>query len=189
MSEMSWEDKVKSGRDKVVWVQERMPVLGILKEKVAKNGLLKGERVVITIHLEAKSAAMALAFQEAGAEVHITGSNPLSTQDDVAAYLVSKGVKVYAHYGCTEDEYNEYILRAISCYPTVIVDDGGDLISALTANSEFAKCLKGGAEETTTGIHRLKYMMESGSLLCPMVAVNDAESKCLFDNRFGLLQF
>lgn len=174
------------GLEKIKWVQEHMPVLRELQEEYGKNKPFQGLNIAICIHLEAKTAFMALVFQEAGARVTVTGSNPLSTQDDVAAALESQGVEVYAWYGATPDEYGEHLHLTAAGKPHLLIDDGGDLVSVL--HKSFPKHLPqviGGAEETTTGLIRLRAMEKKNILRFPMIAVNDAQSKHLFDNRYG----
>ncbi|WP_018703193.1 adenosylhomocysteinase [Anaeromusa acidaminophila] len=174
------------GHDKINWVKNFMPVLSLLDKDLSKEQPLKGKRIVITMHLEAKTAYLALVLKNAGAEVAITGSNPLSTQDDVAAALSEQGVSVFAWHGCTDAEYETFLHRALDTKPDIIVDDGGDLVSLLHGErSDLAANILGGAEETTTGVHRLRALAEEGRLKFPMVAANDAYCKYLFDNRYG----
>ena len=163
-----------------------MPVLNHWRKEHEALQSLRGERVAICLHLEAKTAYLALCLQAAGAEVAIAGSNPLSTQDDVAAALVKAGVKVFAKHGSTAEEYQAYLHRLADTHPTLLVDDGGDLVSLLhRERRELLDTIRGGCEETTTGIHRLKAMQREGLLAFPMLAVNNARMKYLFDNRYG----
>ena len=142
--------------------------------------------MVITLHLEAKTAYMAEIFKHAGAEVAITGSNPLSTQDDIAAALAEDGLNVFAWHGCTEEEYFTFIDKALDIEPDIIIDDGGDLVHLLhTKRRELLPNIIGGSEETTTGVHRLRGLAKEGKLEFPMIAANDAYMKFLFDNRYG----
>ncbi len=175
-----------AGWQKINWVKEYMPVMKKIEEDFIASKPLAGKNMVVTIHLEAKTAYMALVLQNAGANVAITGSNPLSTQDDVAAALADAGIKVYATYGCNEKEYDECISRALDIRPDLIIDDGGDLVAQLHGerNALAAKVI-GGSEETTTGVHRLRALEKTGHLMFPMIAVNDAYCKYLFDNRYG----
>lgn len=174
------------GHDKINWVKEFMPVLTILNEDLSKTKPLAGKNLVITMHLEAKTAYLALVMQNAGANVCITGSNPLSTQDDVAAALVEQGITVYAWYNTTEEEYEHFLHKALDTKPDIIIDDGGDLVALLHGNrSELAAGILGGSEETTTGVIRLRSLADAGKLKFPMIAVNDANCKYLFDNRYG----
>lgn len=174
------------GHDKINWVKNFMPVLNSLNEEFLKTKPLAGKKMVVTMHLEAKTAYLGLVLKNAGAEVVVTGSNPLSTQDDVAAALVEDGVTVYAWYNCTNEEYDMFLHKALDSKPDMIIDDGGDLVSLLHGErSELAANILGGSEETTTGVIRLKALEAEGKLKFPMVAVNDAYCKYLFDNRYG----
>ncbi|MBC8079823.1 MAG: adenosylhomocysteinase [Gorillibacterium sp.] len=174
------------GHLKIEWVNAHMPVLNRIKEQFVKEQPFKGLKVAISLHLEAKTAYLAKVVQAGGAEVFITGSNPLSTQDDVCAALVEDGVTVYAKYNPEPKEYKELLIKALEVEPDLIIDDGGDLVTLLhTERTDLLKNVRGGAEETTTGILRLKALEKEGSLSFPMVAVNDAYCKYLFDNRYG----
>lgn len=174
------------GHKKISWVKEYMPVLKNLDEKFSKTKPLAGKKMVVTIHLEAKTAYLAQVLKNAGAEVAITGSNPLSTQDDIAAALVESGINVFATHGCSAEEYDEYLHRALDIEPDLIIDDGGDLVCLLHGErANLIPKLIGGSEETTTGVHRLKALDSQGKLKFPMIAVNDAYCKYLFDNRYG----
>lgn len=174
------------GHEKINWVKEFMPVLNVLNEDLTKRKPLSGKNIVVTMHLEAKTAYLALVLQNAGANVTVTGSNPLSTQDDVAAALVEKGITVFAWYNTTTEEYESFLHKALDTKPDIIVDDGGDLVSLLHGErSELLPNILGGSEETTTGVIRLRSLAAEGRLKFPMVAVNDAYCKYLFDNRYG----
>ncbi|MBO9598757.1 MAG: adenosylhomocysteinase [Cohnella sp.] len=174
------------GKLKIDWVQAHMPVLNRIREQFERDQPFKGLRVAISLHLEAKTAYLAKVVQAGGAEVVITGSNPLSTQDDVCAALVEDGITVFAKYNPDPIEYKELMVRTLETKPDLIIDDGGDLVSILHAErQDLLANVRGGAEETTTGILRLKAMEKDGSLKFPMVAVNDAFCKYLFDNRYG----
>ena len=176
----------KQGHQKISWVKEYMPVLNDLNERLSKSKPFAGKKMVITIHLEAKTAYLAQVLKNAGAEVAITGSNPLSTQDDIAAALVESGISVFATHNCTAAEYDEFLNRALDLEPDLIIDDGGDLVSLLHGErASLAKNIIGGSEETTTGVHRLKALDNQNRLSFPMIAVNDAYCKYLFDNRYG----
>ncbi|MFP4267390.1 MAG: adenosylhomocysteinase [Spirochaetaceae bacterium] len=174
------------GKKKIEWVKTRMDILNeILREKKDSQPL-KGLHVSIALHLEAKTAYMAKVIKELGAHVAICGSNPLSTQDDVAAGLAAEGVEVHSWYGASPQEYVSFLDKVLDIEPDLIIDDGGDLVERLhTERTELASRIIGGAEETTTGIHRLRSLEASGELRFPMVAVNDAYCKYLFDNRYG----
>ncbi|MBP2644774.1 MAG: ahcY [Firmicutes bacterium] len=174
------------GLDKINWVKQHMPVLNVLNEELIRTKPLAGKNMVVTMHLEAKTAYLGLVLKNAGANVAVTGSNPLSTQDDVAAALADQGVKVFAWYNTKPEEYEHFLHKALDTKPDIIVDDGGDLVSMLHGErSELAGNILGGSEETTTGVHRLKALAAAGKLKFPMMAVNDAYSKYLFDNRYG----
>lgn len=174
------------GHLKIDWVRAHMPVLNRIREQFEKDQPFKGLKVTISLHLEAKTAYLAKVVQAGGAEVTITGSNPLSTQDDVCAALVEDGITVFAKYNPTDEEFKALNMKALECKPDLLIDDGGDLVTLLHSESkDMAVNLRGGAEETTTGIIRLKAMQKDGTLNFPMVAVNDAFCKYLFDNRYG----
>lgn len=176
----------ESGEQKIRWASEHMAIVSGIARRYAEKGSLKGLKVVTSVHLEAKTAFLAQALHMAGAEVYATGSNPLSTQDDVCAALSHSGVTVFAKHGCTDEEYHEYLCRALSVCPDVLIDDGGDLMEILhTEHPQWGKNLRGGCEETTTGILRLKARARAGELNYPMFNINDADCKHLFDNRYG----
>jgi len=171
---------------KIAWVRNNMPILNKIREDFESRRPFAGLRVAICLHLEAKTAYLAEVIQAGGARVAICGSNPLSTQDDVCAGLASLGVAVYARHGCTAEEYNTFLHRVIDTNPQLVIDDGSDLVHLLhTGRREMLDAIIGGAEETTTGILRLKAMEAEGALAFPMVAVNNGECKHLFDNRYG----
>ncbi len=176
----------ESGELKLSWVRSHMPLLDGIQQEFEKTLPFKGLKVALSVHLEAKTAHLCEVLAAGGANMYITGSNPLSTQDDVAAALVHEGLNVFAVHGCTEEEYFEDIRRVLSAGPNIIIDDGGDLVTTL--HKEFPELLPGvigGCEETTTGILRLKTMDAAGKLQFPMMLVNDADCKHLFDNRYG----
>jgi adenosylhomocysteinase len=176
----------ESGRQKIEWVRKNMPLLRELEERFTKEQPFKGVRLTVSVHLEAKTAYLAKVLASGGGEVSVTGSNPLSTQDDVAAALVKDGLDVYAWYGATDEEYTEHLSMALGHKPNIIIDDGGDLVHMLhTTKKELLPHIMGGCEETTTGVLRLKAMERQGILKFPMVAVNNAYCKYLFDNRYG----
>ena len=173
------------GRMKINWAREHMPALNHIREQLAIRSLSR-EKIAISLHLEAKTASLAELLHDFGAEVTICGSNPLSTQDDVAAALAESGVTVFAKHAPTPEEYKEFMIRTLETRPELIIDDGGDLVSILHAERpDLLDQVIGGCEETTTGILRLRSLEKSGDLKFPMVAVNDAYSKFLFDNRYG----
>ncbi len=174
------------GAEKIQWARRHMPLLQRLEEEFLREKPFEGLRVAMSIHLEAKTARAALLFQAGGAQVFATGCNPLSTQDDVAAALAGQGVTVSAWHGATEAEYHDHLVRTLSCKPHLIVDDGGDLAQILLdQRPDLAENLMGGGEETTTGVMRLKARAAQGQLAFPMICVNDARMKYLFDNRYG----
>ena len=175
-----------SGHDKINWVKNFMPVMKAIDEEYSVSKPFAGKRMVMTMHLEAKTAYLALVLQNAGAEVIATASNPRSTQDDVCAALVEGGVTVFAHHGCTMEEYDKYIDMALDTEPDIIMDDGGDLIYRIhNERRELLPKIIGGSEETTTGVIRDKALEAAGKLEFPMMAANDAYCKYLFDNRYG----
>lgn len=175
-----------SGRMKIEWVRAHMPVLNAIREEFERDLPFKGVRVALSVHLEAKTAYLAEVIRAGGADVAVTGSNPLSTQDDVAAGLAAAGIKVYAWYNATDGEYREHLLSVLDNRPQVIIDDGGDLVNLLhTVRAKQAAEVIGGCEETTTGVRRLENLDREGKLLFPMMAVNNAYCKYLFDNRYG----
>ncbi|WMT42433.1 adenosylhomocysteinase [Paenibacillus sp. D2_2] len=174
------------GHLKIDWVEAHMPVLSRIRKQFEAELPFKGLKVAISLHLEAKTAYLAKVVQAGGAEVTITGSNPLSTQDDVCAALVEDGITVYAKYNPEPEEYKQLLIRALETKPDLIIDDGGDLVTILhSERPDLLENIRGGAEETTTGILRLKAMDKEGRLKFPMIAVNDAYCKYLFDNRYG----
>lgn len=175
-----------TGHQKIAWVKEHMPLLNILNERYAEKKIFDGLNMVVTIHLEAKTAYLAQTLKNCGANVVVTGSNPLSTQDDVTTALADSGITVFATHACSQEEYDLYLSKALDTKPSLIIDDGGDLVNMLhSTRRELIPNLIGGSEETTTGVHRLKALNEAGKLAFPMIAVNDAYCKYLFDNRYG----
>jgi len=175
-----------SGHLKIDWVKEHMPVLNRIRERFEKEKPFAGLKVAISLHLEAKTAYLAKVIQAGGAEVTITGSNPLSTQDDICAALVEDGIRVFAKYNPSPEEYKSHLIKTLETRPDLIIDDGGDLVTILhSERRDLLSKVRGGAEETTTGILRLKALEKEGKLEFPMVAVNDAFCKYLFDNRYG----
>ena len=175
-----------SGHDKINWVASYMPILNEIKEDFIKNQPFKGLKISMSIHLEAKTAYLAKVLKAGGAEVYVTGCNPLSTQDDVAAALVEDGFEVNAWRGVSAEQYKEHLIATLSLCPDLMIDDGGDLTHLIHGECRhLAKNLIGGCEETTTGIHRLFARERAGLLDYPMIDVNDADCKHLFDNRYG----
>ncbi|MDO4477439.1 MAG: adenosylhomocysteinase [Lachnospiraceae bacterium] len=175
-----------SGCQKIDWVRDHMPVLRSIDEDFKKTRPFEGLKLALSIHMEAKTAYLATVLQDGGAKVYATGSNVLSTQDDVAAGLASRGVEIFAYHGATEEEYNRHLSNVLEIGPNIIIDDGGDLVNMM--HNKYADLLPGvigGCEETTTGIQRLKAMDAAGELKFPMMMVNNAQCKFLFDNRYG----
>ncbi|MGM0687958.1 MAG: adenosylhomocysteinase [Bacillota bacterium] len=186
MSSTRKPEKAPEGHRRIEWISRHMPVMNKLIDQYSGEEPFKGIKMVICIHLEAKSAYMAKAFQKCGAAVVITGSNPLSTQDAIANALVEDGIEVYAWHGATTEEYNSHLRSSIDTGPNLIIDDGGDLITKLHHDRpDLLPHVIGGAEETTTGLIRLRAMAGEGKLAFPVMAVNDAMCKYLFDNRYG----
>lgn len=178
---------VESGNQKIAWARSHMPVLAAIREQFVKEQPLKGRKVGMALHVEAKTAVLVETLAAAGAQIAITGCNPLSTQDDVSLALdTRKGIRCYAKYDCSTEEYYTAIDEVLDFSPDITIDDGGDLIFKIhTERPEMLKTLLGGCEETTTGIHRLKAMEKDGALKMPVLAVNDAMTKFMFDNRYG----
>lgn len=175
-----------AGHTKIEWVRHNMPLLADLEEEFRRDRPFEGVKISLSVHLEAKTARLCLALAAGGAQMSVTGSNVLSTQDDVAAALAEEGLSVFAYHGATQEEYDRHIEMCLSHRPNIIIDDGGDLVGMLhTGRPDLAEEVWGGCEETTTGIIRLKAMEREGVLKFPMVAVNDAACKHLFDNRYG----
>ncbi len=173
-----------SGERKIEWAMSHMKVLTRLVKELTDEEPLRGLRIGMSLHLEAKTAALAIGLEELGADVSVTSSNPLTTQDDVAAALAGRISRVYAWRGETDEEYWENHRRVLADDPDIIVDDGADL-SVMAHELEVAKDIIGATEETTTGVQRFKAMERDGVLKFPVIAVNDAKSKYLYDNRFG----
>ena len=175
-----------SGEMKIKWVERNMPVLRGIGKDFAAQKPFAGLKIAHSVHLEAKTAYLCRVLEMGGAEMYVTGSNPLSTQDDVAAALAQGGMQVFARYGCSMEEYEECLCRVLEAGPHIIIDDGGDLVHLMhTRYTHLIPNVLGGCEETTTGIHRLRTMAREGSLRFPMVMVNEADCKHMFDNRYG----
>ncbi len=176
----------ESGERKIEWVRRNCPLLTMLHDEFEKTKPFAGKKVALSVHLEAKTAYLCLTLAAGGAEMYVTGSNPLSTQDDVAAALVHAGLEVHAWYGTTPEEYESHIRSVLSIGPDIIIDDGGDLVHMMhTEFRDLAAKVIGGCEETTTGILRLEAMDRNNELIFPMVRVNNAMMKHFFDNRYG----
>lgn len=192
----------ESGYSKIGWAQSHMPVLSSIKERFHKERTLEGIRIGACLHVTKETGVLMLALKAAGAEIYLSPSNPLSTQDDVAAALAKEGIHVFAWRGMTRDEYYQAIFNVISSVPNITMDDGADLTglihkiyygelgdldlySSKVDPEELTRSLKGGTEETTTGVIRLKSLEREGKLLYPIIAVNDSQTKYMFDNRYG----
>ncbi|MDD3873699.1 MAG: adenosylhomocysteinase [Methanosarcina sp.] len=174
------------GRQKIEWVKNHMPLLKGLYDEFNIDKPFQGIKISLSIHLEAKTAYLCEVLAAGGAVMAVTGSNVLSTQDDVVAALAAEGISVYAYHGATPEEYRRHLEMTLEHKPNIIIDDGADLVSLIhDSRPDLAGETWGGCEETTTGIMRLKAMEKDGILKFPMVAVNDAKCKHFFDNRYG----
>ena len=175
-----------SGRLKVEWARSRMPALASLREKAELGRPLDGQRIAGCLHVTKETAVLIETLQAAGAEISWSGCNPLSTQDDVAAWLASEGYSIHAWHGQDNQGFYDCIDRTLDLKPTLTLDDGADLIYRVHSKfKDLAEGIIGGTEETTTGVHRLRAMADAGELLYPVIAVNDAETKWDFDNVHG----
>jgi adenosylhomocysteinase len=178
------DERVVEGKQKIDWAVSRMDLLNRLRTEFREERPFSGHKIGMSIHLEAKTACLAILLRDGGAEVFVTGSNPLSTQDDVAAALAcQERISVHARHGATEVEYTSHLKEVLGAGPDLILDDGGDLVRLL--HEGIPGKVIGGCEETTTGVHRLRALDREGRLRFPMFAVNDAKMKYLFDNRYG----
>lgn len=176
----------ESGERKIEWVKRNCDLLRTLEKEFTESKPFAGKKVALSVHLEAKTAYLCLVLAAGGAEMYVTGSNPLSTQDDVAAALVKAGLEVHAWYDATPEEYETHIRHVLEAGPNIIIDDGGDLVTMVhTQMQHLIPNIIGGCEETTTGIIRLEAMNRAGDLKFPMVRVNNAACKHFFDNRYG----
>jgi adenosylhomocysteinase len=175
----------KEGEKKVFWALQHMPVLKKLREEYSKNKIFSGYKIGACLHITSETANLVLNFKEAGAKVYLCASNPLSTQDEIGAYLVKKGISVFGKRGETAKEYNKNIEEVAKRMVDFIIDDGGDLITYLHQNEKYRKNIIGATEETTTGVIRLKNLYRQKLLKFPVIAVNNAKTKYLFDNRYG----
>ena len=175
-----------SGEKKIAWAWRNMPLLRAVKADFEKTRPFEGLRITLSVHMEAKTACLCRTLAAGGAEMHATGCNPLSTQDDVAAAVAAGGIIVHAWHGATAEEYQRHLITALESGPNIIIDDGGDLVNIMhTKLQNLIPDVFGGCEETTTGIKRLHSMSSDGTLKFPMISVNDAQCKYLFDNRYG----
>ena len=174
------------GKQRIDWAFREMPVIGLIRRRFETEKPLKGVRISGCLHITTETANLGLALQAGGADVVLCASNPLSTQDDVAAALVEYGIPTFAIKGEDDKTYYKHISAALEHKPNLTIDDGADLVTQLhTKRSDLLKNIFGGSEETTTGVIRLRSMYKAGQLKYPLIAVNDADTKHLFDNRYG----
>lgn len=176
----------QAGAERIRWAADHMPVLRSIRTRFERERPFEGLTLAVSVHLEAKTAYLCQTLAAGGAQVYAMGSNPLSTQDAVCAALAQGEVTVFAKHGCTAEEYEQYLIRGLQAKPHIMIDDGGDMTQILhETHPELAERLIGGCEETTTGVIRLRAREKAGKLSFPMLLVNDADSKHLFDNRYG----
>ncbi len=176
----------ETGRQRIAWASREMPVISLIRERLAREQPLKGIRISACLHITTETANLSLALKDGGAQVVLCASNPLSTQDDAAAALVEYGIPTNAIKGEDETTYYKHINTALENRPHLTVDDGADLVTTLhTKRKDLLKGVLGGTEETTTGVIRLRSLAKAGELKYPIIAVNDAQTKYLFDNRYG----
>ncbi|MCD6522817.1 MAG: adenosylhomocysteinase [Candidatus Diapherotrites archaeon] len=179
-------NKAETGEGRIQYVSKFMPVLSSIKKEYSKRKPFKGIRIAMALHVEPKTAFLVRTLEAGGAKVAITGCNPLSTQDDVVSALKASGTKVYAKYNQTDKGYYNSLHKILDIKPDVVIDDGSDLISLIhKEREELIPNIRGGCEETTTGITRLKAMLKEKKLRFPVIDVNDANTKHLFDNYYG----
>lgn len=177
---------VKIGQQKIAWVKWHMPILKTIEKRFQKEQPFKGKRIALSIHLEAKTAYLAQVLANGGAEVHVTGSNPMSTKDDVVAALVTADIATYAIHGARKTDYEDFVKATLACEPHIVIDDGGDLVHELHEDlADYASYTIGACEETTTGVLRAQARAKANKLHFPVLAINDAHCKYLFDNRYG----
>jgi len=176
----------EDGRRRIEWAYREMPVVKLIRKRFSAEKPLQGVRISGCLHITTETANLALTLKDGGADLILCASNPLSTQDDVAAALVDFGIPTNAIKGEDEETYYKHIITALDDKPQLTVDDGADLVTTLhTRRSDLIADVIGGTEETTTGVIRLRSMEKAGKLKYPMIAVNDAQTKYLFDNRYG----
>jgi adenosylhomocysteinase len=179
-------DAAEEGEQRIAWVEKYSPLLSSLKERQLADGALDGKRIALAIHLEAKTAYLALVLADAGASVTVGGSNPATTRDDVCAALVRRGLTVHATHGASPEQWEVELERVLDSKPEIILDDGAELVSRLLKRRpHLGESVLGSAEETTTGVLKLRAMEREGALSWPAIAANDAFCKHLFDNRYG----
>ena len=174
----------EAGERRIEWIRGRMPVLNMIRERYEREKPLDNVKIMACLHVTVETANLILTLRAGGADIALTAANPLSTQDDIAAALADSGINVYAFRGETEEEYYNCINEALKIEPTVVLDDGGDGITAVHA-AGMASSVKGACEETTTGVIRHRARARDKKLGFPVIAVNDAETKMMFDNRYG----
>ena len=177
----------EEGANRIEWAAREMPVIGLIREHLRRERPLEGLRLSACLHVTTETANLALALRDGGAQVALCASNPLSTQDDVAAALArQEGISVFARRGVNDEDYYSHIQAALDHRPQITMDDGADLVATLHRDRrDLLEDVMGGTEETTTGVIRLRSMAGNGKLSYPVIAVNDAETKHLFDNRYG----
>ncbi|HCU0876773.1 adenosylhomocysteinase [Morganella morganii] len=174
------------GEQKIAWVRAHMPLLRALEQRFIQEQPFAGKRIALSIHLEAKTAYLARVLAAGGAEVSVTGSNPMSTKDDIVAALVVSGIHTFAIHGADAEAYRNFVKQTLACEPHIVIDDGGDLVHELhSLYPEYAKHTTGACEETTTGVLRAVAREKNGALNFPVLSINGAQSKHLFDNRYG----
>ncbi len=173
-----------SGANQLAWAEAHMPALIAIRDEYKRSKPLEGLRIAAALHVTKETGVLARTLKTMGAELYLTASNPMSTQDDVAAILASEGIHVFAWKGETDKEYYDNLKRVLESKPNLIIDDGGDLHIALHEVYKNIKLI-GGTEETTTGVNRLKALQKAGLMRYPIISVNDANTKYLFDNRYG----
>lgn len=174
------------GHQRIEWVSKHMPVLNAIGDRFEREKPFAGKKIALSIHLEAKTAYLVKTLARGGAEVFVTGSNPLSTQDSVCAALVDDGFTVHAVHGSDREQTVDLWKKTLSCHPDIVIDDGSDLINLLLGDcKDYADRVIGGCEETTSGVQRLRGWQRSGRLTFPVMAVNDARCKSFFDNTYG----
>jgi adenosylhomocysteinase len=186
MSEIRDISLAPAGERKIEWARRNMPLLRGIEAEMSKTKPFSGLKITLSVHMEAKTACLCRVLAAAGADMHVTGCNPLSTQDDVAAALAAGGMDVHAWHAATAEEYERHLTAALETGPNIIIDDGGDLVNLVhTKLTHLIPAILGGCEETTTGVIRLNSMAKDGTLKFPMISVNNARCKYLFDNRYG----
>jgi len=195
MSDIRNPELFEAGERKIQWVERNMPLLKAISEDFVKSQPFAGITIALSVHLEAKTALLCRVLARGGAKMHVTGSNPLSTQDDIAAALAHGNIEsggtdaaidVHAYYNATPEEYEKHLIAVLESAPQIVIDDGGDLVNLLhTRLRHLLPNVIGGCEETTTGVIRLQAMAREGLLAYPVIAVNNAKCKYLFDNRYG----